>query len=86
MDAYIESGQAIDVILLLLAGEAALVAWWLRDQRRYAGYILALLPGLCLFLALRAALTEAGWAWVALWVTLSLPAHLIDLAARIRRR
>jgi hypothetical protein len=85
MEAYFSSGRAIDVILMLLVAEAVAVAWWLRGRGRYAGYVLALLPGLCLFLALRAALTGAGWIWVALWITLSLPAHVIDLAARVRR-
>jgi len=44
--------------------------------------VLALLPGALLLIALRAALTGAGWAWVALFVTLSLPAHLADMRRR----
>jgi hypothetical protein len=37
-----------------------------------------------LLFALRAALTGAGWIWVCLWITLSLPAHLADLWRRLR--
>jgi hypothetical protein len=33
-------------------------------------------------LALRAALTDAGWQWVAIWLTVSLPLHLADLRHR----
>lgn len=86
MESYFASGRAIDVVLLLLAAEAILVALLLRDRRRYMTYVLALLPGLCLFLALRAALAGAAWQWIALWITASLPVHLMDLTARLKRR
>jgi hypothetical protein len=41
-----------------------------------------LLPGILLLLALREALTGANWVWVALWLTVSLPAHLADFWRR----
>jgi hypothetical protein len=37
-------------------------------------------------LALRAALTGQAWWWVALWLSLALPAHLAWLALAWRRR
>lgn len=74
-----EGGLVIDAILLLLAGEAVLLRRRGWAWQAVAG---ALLPGALLFLALRAALTGMGWQWVALFVTLSLPAHLYDLGRR----
>lgn len=39
---------------------------------------LALAPGVCLMLALRCALTEAGAIWIAIWLAASLPFHIAD--------
>lgn len=46
---------------------------------------LRLLPGALMLLALRAALTGAGWPWIALALAASFPAHLADIARRPRR-
>lgn len=40
--------------------------------------LLALAPGVCLMLALRCALTQAGPIWIAFWLAASLPFHLAD--------
>ena len=45
---------------------------------------LRLLPGALMLLALRAALTGAGWPWIALALAASFPVHLADLARRPR--
>ena len=74
------SGHAVDLVLAVMAVEGA---WLVSLARRSAAdVVLALLPGALLLVALRAALTGAGWAWVALFVTLSLPAHLADMRRR----
>ena len=73
------SGRAVDLVLAVLAIEAA----WLVARRR-ADVLTALLPGALILLGLRAALTGAGWPIVAMWVALSLPAHLYDLRRRWR--
>ena len=85
MEGFVRSGHAVDLALLVLLAEAVWIAWSLRDRGRFGRIALGLLPGACLFLALRAALTGAAWHWILLWVALSLPAHLADLAVRIRR-
>ena len=74
------SGHAIDVVLAVMAAEGS----WLvaRARRSAADVVIALLPGALLLLALRAALTGAGWAWVATCLTLSLPAHVADVRRR----
>jgi hypothetical protein len=49
-------------------------------------FLPTLASGLCLMFALRAALTAAGWGWVAAGLTLSGLAHAVDLRRRWRRR
>ncbi len=72
----------MDLVLLFLALEVLALAFWWRGGPVNA--LVAAIPGACLLLALRAALTGAHWPWVALWVALSLPAHLLDLTLRRR--
>lgn len=71
-------GHAVDVILLVMAGE---LAWLWRVSRWTASAAtLRLLPGALMLLALRAALTGMTWPWIAVALLLSFPAHLADLA------
>lgn len=78
----IESGLAIEIAIGLIALEMIVVLW----LRRKAGVVvlLSLIPGLCLMLALLAALQGGDWRIIALWVTASLPFHLLDLRLRLR--
>jgi hypothetical protein len=79
----IESGLAIEIAIGLILLEMIAVLW----LRRKAGLavLLGLIPGLCLMLALLTALKGGDWRIIALWVTASLPFHLIDLRMRLRR-
>jgi hypothetical protein len=74
------SGHAVDLVLFFLVLEILTIAWVRR--RSVANTITAALPGVCLLLALRASLTGQGWPFIALWIALSLPAHLADLVRR----
>lgn len=81
------SGRLIDVILCLVLVEAiALTVIHRLTGRGVAARELIglLLAGGFLLLALRAALTDSAWLWVALWLTLALVAHIADLAMRWR--
>lgn len=71
-------------MIAFLVVEAVLLLALARGRLGASGILLALLPGFCLLMALRAALTGAGWPWIALWVTASLPAHMLDLYRRLR--
>ncbi len=74
------SGHAVDVVLAVMLVEAIfLIA---RRRSAAATIILALLPGAIILLGVRAALTGAGWPWVALALAASLPVHLADLRRR----
>lgn len=89
MSALFTSGHVVDLILIVMAIEAA----WLLTRKSRMGrsrmepldIALAFLPGVCLLLALRVALTGGPWPWVALAVTASFPFHLLDLARRRSR-
>ncbi|HJS85736.1 MAG TPA: hypothetical protein VJ779_09760 [Acetobacteraceae bacterium] len=81
------SGHTIDAIAGLVCVEAA--GLWLC--RRLAGrgpglrpVAATLLAGLCLVIALRLALADGWWGWIALALSGSLLAHLFDLRGRWR--
>ncbi len=85
LQTLIESGRIVDVILLVLAVEVVGLGLWrqLRGHPMRLGVLVAAaLPGACLLLALRGALTGAEIWWVALWLAASFPAHLLDLRLR----
>ena len=88
MQELFANGRIIDLILLLMVVEAAVLA--LHNRRTGRGLpvrqvVTVLLAGGFLMLALRAALTGAAWSSVALFLGLGLLAHLADLAGRWRR-
>lgn len=74
------TGHAADLVLAVFALEGI----WLVASRRmhWQRAAAALLPGVAIVLALRAALTGAGWPAIALLLAAALPLHLIDLAGR----
>lgn len=85
MEQFILSGHVVDVILAVLALEVVLLPGLSRRGGRpltRVGLVISSLPGLFLLLALRAALTQAGWPWVAGCLAASFPAHLVDLWRR----
>lgn len=80
------SGRIVDGILLLVAGEALVLAWLVRRRGSppLPSLLANLASGAALMLALRAALVGAGWIAVAAWMLAGLVAHLADLGLRIR--
>jgi hypothetical protein len=84
---FFASGRAVDAILAVMALEAMLLIWWQRRRERglaVADVALALLPGVMLLLALRGALVQAAWTWIALCLVASFVLHLADLSRRGR--
>jgi hypothetical protein len=84
-NSFFASGHAVDLVLLVMVAELVFLS--IRRRARADGpammdRVLAFAPGVCLLLALRAALTGAGWAWVAAALAASFPFHLADLARR----
>ena len=87
MDSLFASGRIVDILLVLMVIEAiALIAF---HRRSGAGiktrHVLSnLIAGMCLFLALRLALTDAPWPWIGAGLGAALLAHLADLKSRWR--
>jgi hypothetical protein len=79
LSALFTSGHAVDLVLAFMAVEAIVL---IVLKRRALTVGLTILPGAIMMLALRAAMTGAGWRWVAIWLTVSLPLHLADLRHR----
>ncbi len=89
MNDLFAGGHVAELLLVVLAveGLALLWLWRRRGQGVPPGPLLAFLgSGAFLALALRAALLGQAWWWVALWLSLALPAHLAWLAMAWRRR
>ncbi len=79
------TGRAVDLVLAFVLIEAGLL--YILHRRSGRGLapralLRLLIPGVCLLFALRAALTGAAWSIVAVWLLLSLAAHLVDLKQR----
>ena len=80
------TGRLVDLILLLMAAEGALLAALRHRLGLAVGALTAnLLAGAFLLLALRTSLAGSHWGWTALCLLAALAAHLADLLARIRR-
>jgi hypothetical protein len=82
---FFTSGHVVDFIIAVLVVEGLALIFFRRGNSapgRITNIIVAALPGICLLMALRAALTGAGWMFIALWLVLSFPAHLADLWRR----
>jgi hypothetical protein len=81
------TGRVVDLILVLMVVEALALAVYRRRSGRgvpTVDLVVNLLAGGALLLALRAALTAAGWQWIAMWLAVALAAHGADLARRWR--
>jgi hypothetical protein len=81
MAEFVTSGRIVDIVLLVTLVEAVALLWLRRIAAPAIAAMLA--PGLCLMLALRAALTGAGWGWIAALLVLAGLTHLADLRQRL---
>ncbi len=91
MEALIESGRVVDLILLIIAVEAALLCVIaMRWRRRHGrplplpGLLLNLAAGAGLLMALRSVLHDLSWMMVGAWLTAALLAHVGDLVVRFK--
>jgi hypothetical protein len=85
MEDLVAGGRIVAFILLVIAVEGVvLFAYRLRTGKGLspAAIIFMLLPGACLLLALRAALTGGSPTAIVGWLAAALIAHLADLWTR----
>ena len=83
MSSIFTSPHLIDAIILLTLLEGVVVVRW--SGLALAATLRLLAPGLCLLLALRAALAGAAWPYVPAALAAAGVAHLLDLLGRWRR-
>ena len=79
---FFESGHVAHLILVVMVIEGfALILLHRKTKRgmRTSRIIMSLAAGAALVLALRAALTGAGWQWMALALSVAFVVHLVDL-------
>ena len=87
MQSLVASGRIVDLILLVMLLELAVLLLYRRLTGRGLkpfDLVLLLLPVLFLLLALRAGLTGGAWTAVLAWLGAALLAHLADLSRRMR--
>ena len=82
-------GRIADVVLLVMVIEAFALSWY--SVRRVGApsiksLIFALLPGAFLALALKVALTQLSWIWIAAALLCALATHCVDMRARFAAR
>lgn len=88
MESLFASGRIAEAIAVLVVVEfVVLVAArrWLGRGPSPVALAATLAAGLCLLMALRAAMVGAGAAAVGLWLAAALVAHVADMALRFRR-
>ena len=82
------SGRAVDLAIAITVMEGVVLAFYHRVTGRGVApkqYVLNVMSGLCLMLALRLALTGSAWLWVALSLSMSGVIHAVDMASRWQR-
>jgi sugar phosphate permease len=89
LEALFASGRIVDIAVALMLAETAAI--WLYRRARGRPVALAdlawnVVAGASLLLALRAALTDAGWMWIAGFLTAALIAHIGDTRRRLTVR
>jgi hypothetical protein len=85
LHSLIETGRIVDLMLLFIALEIAALIWYRQRTGRGIATLSLLLnagAGGSLMLALRAALSNSGFAVMALFLVLSLVFHVADLTQR----
>ncbi|EED36075.1 conserved hypothetical protein [Luminiphilus syltensis NOR5-1B] len=81
------SGRLFDLILIGIGLEIVLLGWIARQYPgtpRLGVLLPNLLSGAALMLAVRLAVTDSRWEWIAATLAASLAFHLIDLVKRYR--
>jgi hypothetical protein len=85
----VTGGGLIDAIVAITLLEVAvLLAYWHQTKRGLAprDYLLNVLSGLCLMVALRCAMSGSDWRLIAMLLTGAGLAHTADIAWRLKQR
>ncbi len=86
MEQFVNSGQVAAVMLVAIAIEIAVAAYYFWRRQRtllLLSFVANGLAGAALVLALRAALQQTGWLFVAIYLGGALLAHVADVVLRL---
>lgn len=84
----LSSAVVVDLVIGLTVIEGLALALYHRLTGKgvpTGDFAVNLVSGLCLMLALRAAVADAAWHWIGLWLAAAGGAHATDLVRRWRR-
>lgn len=89
IEQLITSGDFFDWVLAAIVVEGFLLTGWLiykAKSKRPFTLLPNLLAGASLMLAVKIAVTNAPWYWLAAALTAALLAHIVDLISRLREQ
>ena len=89
MQDWVLGGGLIDTIIAITVLEVTVVLLYHRKTKRGLmprDYLLNVVSGLCLMLALRCALASSAWYIISVFLLAAGFAHVADMAIRLRRR
>ena len=89
MQAWVVGGGLIDTIIAITLIEVTILLLYHHQTKRGLmprDYLLNVLSGLCLMLALRCALADSVWYFMATFLTAAGLAHVADIILRLRQR
>jgi hypothetical protein len=88
MQELVTSGRIVDIVMLVMVAELALLMWLSRRLSgkgfRPAAIIANIAAGGALVMSLRLALTGTTWGWIAACLVAAFLAHAIDIGIRLR--
>lgn len=81
----LESGAFFNWVLVGITVEAMALSMWL-GATKIRSLLPNLLAGAALMFAVKLAVTDAQWQWLAATLTIALLAHMLDVISRVKRK
>ena len=89
MRAWVTSGGLVDTIIVITLLEVGFLLLYHHQTKRGLAprdYLLNVLSGLSLMLALRCCLAGSAWFFIAAWLAAAGAAHVADITMRLQQR
>ncbi len=89
LQSWVAGGGLVDTIIAITLLEVALLLAYHHQTKRGLAprdYLLNVLSGLSLMLALRCSLAGSAWFFIAAWLTVAGATHVADIAMRLQQR
>ena len=89
MQTWVISGALVDAIIAITLVEVGILLVYHHQTKRGLAprdYLLNVLSGLSLMLALRCCLAGSAWFFIAAWLAAAGAAHVVDMTMRLQQR